>query len=78
VIGWLYLSTMLKANARQQFKLIDWEGIITAAIAIVLILIPLSGGGSYFEWSSPMVISLLTIGGLSLLAFLVLEWKFAS
>ncbi len=79
LIGWFYLpSTMPKGNARKQFKLIDWGGIITATIAIVLILIPLSGGGSYFQWSSPMVISLLAIGGLAFLAFLAVEWKVAS
>ncbi|ETI23691.1 hypothetical protein G647_05494 [Cladophialophora carrionii CBS 160.54] len=78
VIGWFYLpSSMPKGNARQQFQLIDWGGIATATIAIVLILIPLSGGGSYFEWSSPLVVSMLTIGGLSFLAFLVVEWKVA-
>lgn len=78
VIGWFYLpSTMPKGNAKQQFKLIDWGGIITATIAIVLILIPLSGGGSYFSWSSPMTISMLAIGSLSLLAFLLVEWKVA-
>jgi MFS family permease len=79
VIGWYYLpSTMPKGNARQQFRLIDWAGIVTATVAIVLILIPLSGGGSYFEWSSPMVISMLTVGGCSLLAFLYVEWKVAT
>ena len=79
VIGWFYLpSTMPKGNAKQQFKLIDWGGILTATIAIVLILVPLSGGGSYFEWTSPMVISMFAVGGLSLLVFLLVEWKVAS
>lgn len=79
VIGWFYLpSTMPKGNAKHQYKLIDWAGIVTATISIVLILIPLSGGGSYFEWSSPMVISMLCIGGFSFLAFLFVEWKIAS
>ena len=79
VIGWVYLpSTMPKGNAKQQFNLIDWGGIVTATIAITLILIPLSGGGSYFEWSSSMVISMLTIGGLSFLTFLFVEWKIAN
>jgi MFS family permease len=79
MIGWFYLpSTMPKGNARQQFKLIDWAGIITATTAIVLILIPLSGGGSYFSWSSPMVIAMLTIGFLSFLAFLLVEHKIAT
>ena len=79
VIGWFYLpSTMPKGNAKDQFKLIDWGGIITATIAIVLILIPLSGGGSYFEWSSPMVISMLVVGGVSFVVFLFIEWKVAN
>lgn len=79
LIGWLYLpSTMPKGNAKQQFKLIDWGGIITATIAIVLLLIPLSGGGSYFQWSSPMVISMLAVGGLCFLVFLLIEWKVAT
>ncbi|KAK4937254.1 hypothetical protein LTR10_022086 [Elasticomyces elasticus] len=79
VIGFFYLpSTMPKGNAKHQFKLIDWAGIITATIAIVLILIPLSGGGSYFDWSSPMVISMLVIGALSSLTFLFVEWKVAT
>ncbi|KAJ9616471.1 hypothetical protein H2200_000190 [Cladophialophora chaetospira] len=79
VIGFFYLpSTMPKGKAREQFKLIDWGGIITATIAIVLILIPLSGGGSYFEWSSPMVITMLVVGGVFFLTFLVIEWKVAT
>lgn len=79
LIGWVYLpSTMPKGNARQQFKLIDWGGIVTATVAIVLILIPLSGGGSYFEWSSPMVIAMLAVGGCSFMAFLFVEWKIAT
>ena len=69
---------MPKGNAKQQFKLIDWGGLVTATIAIVLILIPLSGGGSYFEWNSPMVISMLAIGAAAFTAFLFVEWKVAS
>jgi hypothetical protein len=69
---------MPKGNAKQQFNLIDWGGIVTATIAIALILIPLSGGGSYFAWSSPMVISMFTVGGLAFVAFLFIEWKMAT
>lgn len=79
VIGWYYLpSTMPKGNAKQQFRLIDWAGILTATTAIVLLLIPLSGGGSYFSWSSSMVVSMLSIGSCSLLAFLYVEWRVAT
>lgn len=34
-------------------------------------------GGAYFDWNSPMVISMLAIGSFSCLLFLVIEWKIA-
>jgi hypothetical protein len=36
-----------------------------------------SGGGSYFAWESPMVISMLVIGGCCMLAFLFIEYRVA-
>lgn len=56
---------------------IDHWGIITGSLAIMLILIPVSGGGSYFAWNSPMVISMLLIGGCCMLAFLFIEHRVA-
>ena len=60
-----------------KIRVIDYPGIVLVTAAIMLILIPVSGGGTYFEWSSPMVISMLTLGGICLVAFLIVEWKFA-
>ncbi|KAJ5329300.1 hypothetical protein N7452_009690 [Penicillium brevicompactum] len=57
---------------------IDWFGVLASSIGIIFLLIPISGGGSYFPWDSPMVISMLVIGGLSLIAFLFIEWKVAT
>ncbi|KAL4985436.1 major facilitator superfamily domain-containing protein [Aspergillus falconensis] len=59
-------------------KRIDFLGILTSSIAVILILIPISGGGSYFDWDSAMVISMLVIGGCSLIAFFLVEWKVAA
>jgi MFS family permease len=56
---------------------IDYWGIMTGSTAIILILIPVSGGGSYFAWDSPMVISMLSIGGCCMLAFLYIEHRVA-
>jgi MFS family permease len=56
---------------------IDYWGILIGSAAIVLILIPVSGGGSYFSWDSPMVISMLAIGGCCILAFLFIEHQIA-
>ncbi|KAH7095878.1 major facilitator superfamily domain-containing protein [Paraphoma chrysanthemicola] len=56
---------------------VDYWGIFAGSAAIVLILIPVSGGGSYFAWDSPMVISMLVLGGCCMLAFLFIEHRVA-
>lgn len=66
---------MPKGKALQKARLIDWWGLLTGTIAIVLLLIPVSGGGSYFPWNSPFVISALSIAGIAIVAFILVEWK---
>ncbi|KAL3605066.1 hypothetical protein FPOAC2_00008 [Fusarium poae] len=56
---------------------IDWMGTFVSGISIVLLLIPISGGGSYFSWDSPLSISMLSTGGALFIAFIVWEWKMA-
>jgi MFS family permease len=64
-------------STRQKLRTIDYWGLSSSSIGLILLLIPISGGGIYFEWDSPMVISMLTLGSISMLVFIVVEWKFA-
>ncbi|KAK8091954.1 hypothetical protein PG997_002315 [Apiospora hydei] len=66
-----------KAKIREGLRRIDWAGVATSSIAVVLLLIPISGGGAYFPWDSPMVISMLVIGVLSFGLFIFVEWRVA-
>lgn len=56
---------------------IDFYGLALSSLGIIFLLIPISGGGSYFAWSSPMVITMLSVGGVSSFLFLIVEWKAA-
>ncbi|UZP32289.1 hypothetical protein NXS19_000105 [Fusarium pseudograminearum] len=56
---------------------IDWMGTIVSGTGIVLLLIPISGGGSYFSWDSPLSISMLSVGSALLIVFIMWEWKMA-
>jgi MFS family permease len=79
VIAWLILpSTMQKDLMKKNVRNIDFYGILTFSVGIIFVLIPISGGGSYFSWDTPIVISMLAIGGCSLLLFLFVEWKVAT
>lgn len=71
-------NSMPKGDFRANLRKIDYLGTITASVALILILIPVSGGGSYFEWSSPMVISMLTIGSIFAVLFIIVEWRISS
>jgi len=58
-------------------KKIDGWGSLTSTIAIIFFMIPITGGGSYYKWDSPMVISMLAISVVSFVTFLFVEWKVA-
>ncbi|KKK17273.1 hypothetical protein ARAM_006366 [Aspergillus rambellii] len=78
VVGYFLIpNSAPKDSLRANLKRIDYFGILASSIGIIFLLIPISGGGSYFEWDSPMVISMFVIGGLSLIAFVCIEWKVA-
>ncbi|KAK7937904.1 major facilitator superfamily domain-containing protein [Apiospora aurea] len=66
-----------KAKICEGLRRIDWAGVATSSIAVVFLLIPISGGGAYFPWDSPMVISMLVIGVLSLGLFIFVESRVA-
>jgi hypothetical protein len=71
-------SSKITGDVRSKARLIDYWGILFSSAAILLILIPISGGGTYFAWSSPMVISMLVLGGICAVLFIITEWKVAA
>lgn len=78
VVFWLVPYTMPDYTIAEKLRRIDYLGFIFSSIAIIFLLIPISGGGSFYSWSSPLVISMLTIGGLSLIIFVVVEKRLAN
>ncbi|KAG7562895.1 hypothetical protein FFLO_01724 [Filobasidium floriforme] len=62
-------------SVKTKLRQIDYTGIILGAGATVLLLVPISGGGSAFAWNSSTVIALLVVGGAMLVGFLCSQWK---
>ncbi|KAL2823767.1 major facilitator superfamily domain-containing protein [Aspergillus cavernicola] len=79
IVGYFLIPNNHKKDSlSESVKRIDFLGILTSSTAVILLLIPISGGGSYFDWDSPMVVSMLVIGGCSLVVFCLVEWKIAA
>lgn len=62
-------------TTRDKLKKIDYFGVFFATAGLILILIPINGGGSTYAWNSTLVIVMFAVGGVCTLVFLVVEWK---
>ncbi|KAL2060210.1 hypothetical protein VTL71DRAFT_9605, partial [Oculimacula yallundae] len=77
IVAWILPPSKTTGRWQDKLRTIDYWGLLTSSASLLLLLIPISGGGTYFEWTSPMVISMLTLGSVAFILFLVIEWKFA-
>lgn len=77
--SWMWLPTnMPKLNWKETVARIDVLGLFLGAAAVILLLIPTSSGGhAGTPWDSPEVIAFFVVGGVCLIAFLLVEWKWA-
>jgi MFS family permease len=79
VVGYFLIpNNARKTSFRKNLKRIDFYGTVASSIGIIFLLIPISGGGSYFQWDSALLISMLVIGTCSLIVFVFIEWKVAT
>lgn len=73
VVIWLVPHTKHDTNVKTKLFQIDFIGFFTSSTAIIFLLIPISGGGSTFPWNGVFSITFLVIGGVFLIAFLLVE-----
>lgn len=69
---------MPKTNLKETLAKIDLLGLFFGTAAVILLLIPISDGGHEGSpWNSPMIIAMFVVGGLCLIAFILIEWRWA-
>jgi Major Facilitator Superfamily len=74
-----YIVPASKESSFEKIKSIDWPGLVTMVGGLACLLTAIDAGGSEtFAWTSATSIALFTVGGAFLVAFLVIEWKFAT
>jgi MFS family permease len=66
-----------KGSLLQKLKRIDYAGTIVMVGATIALLLPLNWGGNEYAWNSPVIITLLVVGGAGYLLFAFIEAKFA-
>ncbi|KAJ3235563.1 hypothetical protein HDU81_000358 [Chytriomyces hyalinus] len=73
VIFFLRLQNDRTSDFMAAVRKIDWLGTFLLVACVICLLIPIQGGGSQYEWNSPVVISLFIVGGILLAAFIYVE-----
>ncbi|KAJ3245954.1 hypothetical protein HDU78_008132 [Chytriomyces hyalinus] len=73
VVFCLRLKSEASKDLMGAFKKIDWLGTFLLVTCVICLLIPIQGGGSQYEWNSPTVIALFSVGAVLLAAFIYVE-----
>ncbi|KAF8609401.1 MFS general substrate transporter [Ceratobasidium sp. AG-I] len=77
-LWWMLPQNKLSGNFMDKVRKVDFIGSFLSLVAVVCILVPISGGGSYYSWHSALVIAMLTVGSVLAMLFLLVEWRVAS
>ncbi|KAI9239476.1 MAG: major facilitator superfamily domain-containing protein [Podila humilis] len=66
-----------KGSLSDKIKRIDFLGTLVLLAAVVLVLLPLSWGGTKYAWDSGIIIGLLCAAVISVVLFILVEWRVA-
>ncbi|KAG0034628.1 hypothetical protein BGZ81_003941 [Podila clonocystis] len=66
-----------KGSLSEKIKRIDFLGTLILLAAVVLVLLPLSWGGTKHAWNSGIIIGLLCAAAVSVVLFILVEWRVA-
>ncbi|KAF3041289.1 hypothetical protein E8E12_003253 [Didymella heteroderae] len=67
----------VSSDTMEKMKKIDYGGIVLNIASTLLLLIPLSGGGVTYAWSSAFFIGATVAGIVLMVLFVLYEWKLA-
>ncbi|EXL91895.1 major facilitator superfamily domain-containing protein [Fusarium oxysporum II5] len=77
-IIWFYLPLKHRSGGyMEKIKKIDYGGIVLNIASTLLLLIPISGGGVTYAWTSAFFIANVIISILLAVLFVLFEWKLA-
>jgi predicted MFS family arabinose efflux permease len=75
---WFYLPLKHRSGDYvTKMSKIDYGGIFLNIASTLLVLIPFSGGGVSYAWTSPFLISAISVGAVLAFLFVLYEWKIA-
>ncbi|KAF9971155.1 hypothetical protein BGZ73_005938 [Actinomortierella ambigua] len=66
---------MPKGSLQEKLRRIDVVGSVVLLCTVILLLLPLSWGGTEYPWSDGRIIGMLVAGFVMVVVFILVEWK---
>ncbi|TVY27457.1 putative transporter [Lachnellula hyalina] len=78
LVMWRFLPLKpVTGSWQNKLRKIDWAGLAVAVVGMLFLLIPINSGGNVWPWGSAIVISMMVLGGASVVLFVLVEKRFA-
>lgn len=79
LVCFLHMKRRKNVSLATNLKSLDYSGIFLLIVSIIMILLALNwGADAQYPWNSATILSLLIVGIVLAVVFLINEWKFAS
>jgi EmrB/QacA subfamily drug resistance transporter len=75
LVAFVLIWVLFPSVPKREGEPVDYLGSIFLTACIVPLLLAFSWAGNRFEWGSPQIIGLLVGAAVSLLMFIIIEWK---
>lgn len=73
IIIFLLPNSKSPISMKEKLLNIDYLGWLFGSVGLILILIPINGGGLTYRWNEPKIIVMFVVGGVSFIIFLAIE-----
>lgn len=78
ILAGIFVDIPVKETDKSKIRRVDFAGAITLCASLVLLLLGLNSGGNVVPWKHPLVLVSLPLSGVFLIAFVIIEDRFAT
>lgn len=77
ILVFIFVDVPAKRSEKSKLSRIDFPGVFTLVVTLILLLLGLNSGGNIVPWSHPLVLTTLPLSAVTLVAFVWIEAKWA-
>jgi MFS family permease len=78
VVVFYFVDVPLKKSEKSRLSRVDFLGVFTLVVSLLLLLLGLNSGGNIVPWSHPLVLIALPLSVVTLVAFVYIELRWAA